>query len=155
MQFLVDVFGSYRLALIQNYFARWRIRMPWHLLWSGDRYFPNLQELVKKRLDISLLAPTLTNAKEIGINVTTSFITGFPDETLSDLKATWIVWIVVTEFPQRRRACNYICSRRSQGPRFMTKTKVGSCTTGTLVISISQSSPRMSPRCSVATLIYL
>jgi radical SAM superfamily enzyme YgiQ (UPF0313 family) len=48
----------------------------------------NLQELVKKRLDISLLAPTLTNAKELGINVTTSFITGFPDETLSDLEAT-------------------------------------------------------------------
>jgi hypothetical protein len=48
----------------------------------------NLQELVKKRLDISLLAPTLTNAKEVGINVTTSFITGFPEETVSDLKAT-------------------------------------------------------------------
>ncbi len=48
----------------------------------------NLQELVKKRLDISLLGPTLTNAKEVGINVTTSFITGFPDETLSDLEAT-------------------------------------------------------------------
>ena len=47
-----------------------------------------LQELVKKRLDISLLAPTLTNAKELGINVTTSFITGFPEETLSDLQAT-------------------------------------------------------------------
>jgi radical SAM superfamily enzyme YgiQ (UPF0313 family) len=48
----------------------------------------NLQELVKKRLDISLLGPTLTNAKEVGINVTTSFITGFPEETLSDLEAT-------------------------------------------------------------------
>src|SRR5438876_5944840 len=48
----------------------------------------NLQELVKKRLDISLLAPTLTNAKEVGINVTTSFITGFPSETFSDLEAT-------------------------------------------------------------------
>jgi radical SAM superfamily enzyme YgiQ (UPF0313 family) len=48
----------------------------------------NLQELVKKRLDISLLAPTLTSAKEFGIEVTTSFITGFPDETLSDLEAT-------------------------------------------------------------------
>ena len=48
----------------------------------------NLQELVKKRLDISLLAPTLTDAKELGIEVTTSFITGFPRETLSDLEAT-------------------------------------------------------------------
>ena len=48
----------------------------------------NLQELVKKRLDISLLVPTLTNAKEVGMNVTTSFITGFPEETLSDLEAT-------------------------------------------------------------------
>jgi len=48
----------------------------------------NLQELVKKRLDISLLAPALTDAKELGIEVTTSFITGFPHETLSDLEAT-------------------------------------------------------------------
>jgi len=48
----------------------------------------NLQELVKKRLNISLLAPTLSAAKDVGINVTTSFITGFPDETLSDLEAT-------------------------------------------------------------------
>jgi radical SAM superfamily enzyme YgiQ (UPF0313 family) len=48
----------------------------------------NLQELVKKRLDISLLAPTLTNAKELGIEVTTSFITGFPKETVSDVEAT-------------------------------------------------------------------
>ena len=48
----------------------------------------NLQELVKKRLDISLLAPTLTQAKELGINVTTSFIIGFPHETPSDVEAT-------------------------------------------------------------------
>jgi radical SAM superfamily enzyme YgiQ (UPF0313 family) len=48
----------------------------------------HLQELVKKRLDLSLLAPALTKAKELGINVTTSFITGFPDETFSDLEAT-------------------------------------------------------------------
>lgn len=48
----------------------------------------SLQELVKKRLDISLLAPTLTDAKELGIEVTTSFITGFPHETLSDVQAT-------------------------------------------------------------------
>ena len=47
-----------------------------------------LQQLVKKRLNISLLDPTLTQAKEVGINVTTSFITGFPEETFSDLKAT-------------------------------------------------------------------
>jgi radical SAM superfamily enzyme YgiQ (UPF0313 family) len=47
-----------------------------------------LQELVKKRLDISLLQPTLTCARDLGINVTTSFITGFPQETISDLKAT-------------------------------------------------------------------
>src|SRR5947207_4899852 len=48
----------------------------------------SLQELVKKRLDISLLQPTLRYAKEFGINVTTSFITGFPSETFSDLEAT-------------------------------------------------------------------
>src|SRR5437762_6813241 len=48
----------------------------------------SLQELVKKRLDINLLQPTLRYAKEFGINVTTSFITGFPKETASDLEAT-------------------------------------------------------------------
>jgi len=47
-----------------------------------------LQELVKKRLDINLLHPTLESAKQLGINVTTSFITGFPKETASDLEAT-------------------------------------------------------------------
>ena len=47
-----------------------------------------LQELVKKRLDISLLQPTLRCTKELGINITTSFITGFPEETVSDLEAT-------------------------------------------------------------------
>ena len=47
-----------------------------------------LQELVKKRLDIDLLVPTLTYAKTLGLDVTTSFITGFPDETTSDLEAT-------------------------------------------------------------------
>jgi len=48
----------------------------------------SLQELVKKRLDINLLQPTLRCAKELGIKVTTSFITGFPSETFSDLEAT-------------------------------------------------------------------
>jgi hypothetical protein len=43
---------------------------------------------VKKRLDINLLQPTLKYAKEFGISVTTSFITGFPSETFSDLEAT-------------------------------------------------------------------
>jgi len=48
----------------------------------------NLQELVRKRLDLNLLTPTLTKAKDLGISVTTSFIIGFPHETLSDLEAT-------------------------------------------------------------------
>jgi radical SAM superfamily enzyme YgiQ (UPF0313 family) len=47
----------------------------------------NLQELVKKRLDISLL-PQPDKCERAGIDVTTSFITGFPRETLSDLEAT-------------------------------------------------------------------
>ncbi len=47
-----------------------------------------LQEVVKKRLNLSLLRPTLICSREVGVDVTTSFITGFPDETVSDLKAT-------------------------------------------------------------------
>ena len=48
----------------------------------------SLQELVKKRLDVSLVHPTLTTARQLGINVTTSFIIGFPKEAVSDLEAT-------------------------------------------------------------------
>jgi radical SAM superfamily enzyme YgiQ (UPF0313 family) len=48
----------------------------------------NLQELVKKRLDLTLLDPILRSARQLGVNVTTSFITGFPTENVSDLEAT-------------------------------------------------------------------
>jgi hypothetical protein len=49
---------------------------------------PALQQMVKKRLDLNLLVPTLTHAKSVRIDVTTSFITGFPEETISDLELT-------------------------------------------------------------------
>jgi radical SAM superfamily enzyme YgiQ (UPF0313 family) len=48
----------------------------------------SLQELVRKRLDLHLLHPTLKCAKDLALNVTTSFITGFPKETISDVEAT-------------------------------------------------------------------
>jgi radical SAM superfamily enzyme YgiQ (UPF0313 family) len=47
-----------------------------------------LQELVKKRLDLTLLGPVLKHTRDIGINATTSFITGFPKERADDLEAT-------------------------------------------------------------------
>lgn len=47
-----------------------------------------LQELLKKRLDINLLRPTLIDARRLGLNITTSFITGFPQEGKHDLEAT-------------------------------------------------------------------
>src|SRR5215467_2352218 len=80
---------SARIDCVDSELLREMARSGCHSIFFGvETGSSNLQELVKKRLDISLLAPTLTNAKELGINVTTSFITGFPEETLSDLQAT-------------------------------------------------------------------
>jgi len=80
---------SARIDCVDSELLREMARSGCHGIYFGvETGSSKLQELVKKRLDISLLTPTLTNAKEVGINVTTSFITGFPDETLSDLEAT-------------------------------------------------------------------
>jgi len=53
-----------------------------------------MQQIAKKRLDLSLVEPTLAVAHELGIETTASFITGYPEELEQDL------------------ACrNFICSR--------------------------------------------
>src|SRR5437764_10669660 len=43
------------------------------------------QALAKHWADINLLHPTLESTKQLGINVTTSFITGFPKDTVYEL----------------------------------------------------------------------
>lgn len=43
-----------------------------------------MQEISRKRLDVALVSPTLDIAGALGIETTTSFITGYPEETLDD-----------------------------------------------------------------------
>ncbi|MDC8012652.1 B12-binding domain-containing radical SAM protein [Tahibacter soli] len=43
-----------------------------------------MQKIAKKRLDLDLVAPTLAVTRRVGIATTTSFITGYPEETTDD-----------------------------------------------------------------------
>lgn len=47
-----------------------------------------LQQIAKKRLDLTLVEPTLRLSKELGIETTASFITGYHEETEADLADT-------------------------------------------------------------------
>ncbi len=47
-----------------------------------------MQEVVKKRLDLGLVAPTLDVTERLSISTTVSFITGYPEERQEDLDAT-------------------------------------------------------------------
>lgn len=49
---------------------------------------PEMQEIIRKNLDLEKAKTTLEICKEIGICTTTSFIVGFPDETKAHLKQT-------------------------------------------------------------------
>jgi len=47
-----------------------------------------MQQVTKKRLDLSLVDPTLAVAEHLGIETTASFITGYPEELEQDQAAT-------------------------------------------------------------------
>jgi radical SAM superfamily enzyme YgiQ (UPF0313 family) len=47
-----------------------------------------MQEISKKRLNLSLFDPTLDVTERLGMSATISFITGYPEETLEDQRAT-------------------------------------------------------------------
>jgi hypothetical protein len=47
-----------------------------------------MQETSRKRLDVGLVEPTLDVTSALGIETTTSFITGYPEETLEDQDQT-------------------------------------------------------------------
>lgn len=47
-----------------------------------------MQEISKKRLDLSLFNPTLDCTERLGMSTTVSFITGYPEEDLDDQRAT-------------------------------------------------------------------
>ncbi|HEU5269367.1 MAG TPA: radical SAM protein [Jatrophihabitans sp.] len=52
---------------------------------TGSR---RMQSVVSKKLDLDLFWPTLEHTREVGIEATTSFITGYPQETLADQSDT-------------------------------------------------------------------
>jgi radical SAM superfamily enzyme YgiQ (UPF0313 family) len=52
---------------------------------AGSR---RMQEISRKRLDLSLVDPTLDLTQRLGMATTISFITGYPEETLEDQCAT-------------------------------------------------------------------
>ena len=47
-----------------------------------------MQEISKKRLDLALFDPILAETQRLGMSSTVSFITGYPEETRADQKAT-------------------------------------------------------------------
>ncbi len=47
-----------------------------------------MQEISKKRLDLALFDPVLAETQRLGLSSTVSFITGYPEETRADQKAT-------------------------------------------------------------------
>ena len=47
-----------------------------------------MQEISRKRLDVALVEPTLEVTRTLGIKTTTSFITGYPEETQEDQDQT-------------------------------------------------------------------
>ncbi len=49
---------------------------------------PRLQRIVEKNLDLALYHPRVKTSLELGMRVTASFITGYPNETLADQDAT-------------------------------------------------------------------
>ena len=49
---------------------------------------PHLQEICRKRLDLSLVGPILDEADRLGIDTTASFITGYPEEGEADQEQT-------------------------------------------------------------------
>jgi radical SAM superfamily enzyme YgiQ (UPF0313 family) len=49
---------------------------------------PRMQEIVRKRLDLNLVEPTLAVTEALGIQATASFITGYPEELEADLADT-------------------------------------------------------------------
>lgn len=63
---------------------------------------PRMQRIVKKRLDVSKVQPTVRCAAELGMNCTLSFICGYPDETKQDLADTLsLIMDLVASFGSR------------------------------------------------------
>ena len=58
------------------------------LFFGVETASPRMQDLLGKRLDVSLGMERARRAVGLGLRVTLSFIIGFPDETASDLAAT-------------------------------------------------------------------
>lgn len=59
-----------------------------HIYFGIEAGSARMQEITKKRLDLTLIFPTLETTDRLGIRSTTSFITGYPEEEQADLDAT-------------------------------------------------------------------
>lgn len=49
---------------------------------------PRMQKIINKNLNLDLVVPVIEKCRELGIDTICSFIYGFPEETVDDLKAT-------------------------------------------------------------------
>jgi len=58
------------------------------ILFGIESGSPERQKIIKKRLDLTRAKETMDYCSEIGILTTTTFIVGYPDETVEELKET-------------------------------------------------------------------
>jgi hypothetical protein len=63
-----------------------------------------MQQISKKRLDLQLFNPTLSETQHLGMSATVSFITGYPEETAEDQAAT--LDMIASCFSRRRTPIN-------------------------------------------------
>jgi hypothetical protein len=59
-----------------------------HIYFGVETASTRMQEITRKRLDVRLVEPTLDITSRLDIETTTSFITGYPEESLQDQKQT-------------------------------------------------------------------
>jgi hypothetical protein len=60
----------------------------YHLYFGVETGSPDLQKTIEKRLNLDMTRRIVRRVVEVGISCTTSFITGFPEETESDQNQT-------------------------------------------------------------------
>ena len=101
-----------------------------------------MQQVTKKRLDLSLVDPTLAVAEHLGIETTASFITGYPEELDRIRPPHWTCWVAASA---RLAWLNYTCWRLSPVRRSSSSSAANSNTTAIPAPStLSWSGPTMS-----------
>ncbi|MFC4531994.1 B12-binding domain-containing radical SAM protein [Sphaerisporangium dianthi] len=75
-----------------------------------------LQPAIKKRLDVSDVLPVMSSCVENGISPTASFITGFPDETVTDALDSFGLALDVLELSQKTSAQMHLLAPLTGSP---------------------------------------